>query len=303
MKDYSHDPAAEMKMKWLSVSMPRSSDDVEAEINSLNPRRYRRKLFEIPAPQLVDLEEDLSREADEKIRTLAFWRSYRLKNAYVKEHIGDRYRTCYEDWDKQRREFNANEDGCERAKNAKYDHEYAEQVAKLRSCLAGEDDCVQECIDRVVAGLDVPFSSDLALDVHRDSAELIIFKLYLPSIESFPKNGPVALKSGAIKIKPKTQKRLREEYATYLFSLVLYVSARLMDASPMVSRVVGSAYAKRMNKEDSLVDECLFSGIFEREAVCTALSDRTDAEEFCLSITHHCNMTKTKIFKAVKPLQ
>ena len=94
---------------WRDVRPLRTAESLEAEMGSLAPRLYERKTFEAPYPALDEVREALSREADEKVRPLAFWRAWQLRDEYVKGHVRERYATLVASWEREREAFDARE--------------------------------------------------------------------------------------------------------------------------------------------------------------------------------------------------
>ncbi|WP_455137958.1 DUF4236 domain-containing protein [Thermophilibacter sp.] len=298
----SSDPSSRMAEIWKSAPMLCTTSTLNDDLQQLVPLRYDRKVFNVPKPQIDELVEEISREADSEVKTLAFWKSYRLKNDYVKERIKERYSAAFDAWDKRRQSFEAEESERERKQNKAFDKQYDKQVENIKNRLEGNAIFMSSESRRIISNLDVPLSDHLtcSCSVLRASNELFL-DVSLPPIEDLPAEELVTLKSGKTKVKAKTQKRLREDYACYVFSLLSYLSSKLLNMSPTLHQVTSSAHTLRKNKAGDEVDEYIYSGIFPRATVDSALKNRLDAEELCLSLENRCNMTKTKIFKSITP--
>lgn len=296
------DPSAQMLEIWRSASAPSGSEALQKQLQSLKPERYTKAVYHVPAPRLVDLEEELSREADEHIHTLAFWKSYRMKDAYVKEHIVEKYQQKYDEWESQRRAFEEGEAKQERFQNEAYEKVYTEKRDILVARLEGKTELLSGEIERILTESNIPLRKHISCKV-RCSANAVLIDVQLPSAGLFPSEEFVLLKNGTTKTKPKTQKRMREEYACYMFSLVAYFAVKVFDVSPAIEQIAISAHAVRENKAGEEVDEYIYSGRFLRDSLCSAIVEGTDPEDLCLSVGNQCNMTKTKIFKAIQPIE
>lgn len=298
----SFDPSAQMLEIWRSASTPSSSEALEKQLQGLKPERYTKAVYHVPAPRLVDLEEELSREADEHIHTLAFWKSYRMKDAYVKEHIVERYQQKYDEWESQRRAFEEGEAKQERLQNEAYEKVYTEKRDVLVARLEGKTELLSGEIERILTESSIPLRKHISCKV-RCSANAALIDVRLPSVGLFPSEELVSLKNGTTKTKPKTQKRMREEYACYMFSLVAYSAVKVFDVSPAIEQIAISAHAVRENKAGEEADEYIYSGRLLRDSLCDAIAEGADPENLCLSVDNRCNMTKTKIFKAIQPIE
>lgn len=296
------DPSAQMLEIWRSASVPSGSEALQKQLQSLKPERYAKAVYHVPAPRLVDLEEELSREADEHIHTLALWKSYRMKDAYVKEHIVEKYQQKYDEWELQRKAFDEGEAEQERLQNEAFEKAYSEKRDILVARLEGRTELLSGEIERILTESNIPLRKHISCKV-RCSANAVLIDVQLPSAGLFPSEEFVLLKNGTTKTKPKTQKRMREEYACYMFSLVAYFVAKAFDVSPAINQVICSAHAVRENKAGEEVDEYIYSGRLLRDSLCNAIVEGTDPEDLCLSVDSQCNMTKTKIFKTIQPIE
>lgn len=293
-------PLLVMEELWRSVALPASAEDVAKALHSARPQRYEPKTFDQPAPQLEELEERLSREADEQVRPFAFWKAYQMRDEYVKDHIVEAYRQVFADWVALRDAFLHDEAERERVENEAYDEAFRDLQRALQARMNGEAEYVRSEARRMVSGLNVPLASSLACSVQYEDGRLLVDVL-LPDVHEFPQEEQVRLKSGVVKTKPLSQKRQRENYASYLFCLIAYLAARLFDISPALEELVLSGHAMREAKSGERVDEYLLSVIVEREQLCEAVAERVDAETFCFSCENRCKATKTKVFKAIVP--
>ncbi|WP_102337816.1 DUF4236 domain-containing protein [Collinsella provencensis] len=293
-------PSSAMEGLWLSVAGLSTVDSLKREIDALQPERYVPSDFLKSAPSLETLEECLSREADDAVKERAFWKVYRLKDEYVKAHAEERYEELYSAWEQERNEFFEAESERERSANEQFIKECEEQKQRLRSRIDGDLEYVYPEIQAMLRGLDVPFSQNLKCTSTCESG-MVSIDIALPPAFVFPTTERLVRKDGTVKEKEKTQKSMREEYAQYVFNLVAYIAARTFDVSPSMEEVACSAHALRENKFGNYSDDYLLSVVFARETVCEAVRSNDSAEELCLASENRCNVTKTKIFKAIEP--
>lgn len=225
-----------------------------------------------------------------------------MKDAYVKEHIVEKYQQKYDEWEPQRRAFEEGEAKQERLQNEAYEKVYTEKRDILVARLEGKTELLSGEIERILTESSIPLRKHISCKV-RCSANAVLIDVQLPPVGLFPSEELVSLKNGATKTKPKTQKRMREEYACYMFSLAAYFVAKAFDVSSAIDQVICSAHAVRENKAGEEVDEYIYSGRLPRDSLCAAIVESADPEDFCLSVDNRCNMTKTKIFKAIQPIE
>lgn len=224
-----------------------------------------------------------------------------MKDAYVKEHIVEKYQQEYDKWESQRRAFEEGEAKQERLQNEAYEKVYTDKRDILVARLEGKMELLSGEIERILTESSIPLRKHISCKV-RCSANAVLIDVQLSPAGLFPSEGLVSLKNGTTKTKPKTQKRMREEYACCMFSLVSYFAAKVFDVSPAIEQIAVSAHAVWENKAGEEVDEYIYSGRLLRDSLCSAIVEGADPEDLCLSVDNQCNMTKTKIFKAIQPI-
>lgn len=291
-------PVEEMVSLWKNAPAPRDAEKIRCEIELIKPDVYARKCFLVPPPSATEVQEALSREADREVRTPLFWKVWQLKDAYVRDRIRTRYEEAFEKWNQQKSDFEAREDKAQQKHDAEALKECEHQRDELGKALAGDEEYVSRALGSWVEGSNAPLAFKLKCESCSNGE--IVARVLLSSPDQLPSTTTETLKSGKIKEKSKTQRAIREEYACYLFALTAYVGQGLFNLSPSISRVVISDYRSAGVFGG---EECVFSVAFDRAGFVDRIQEDLDAETFCLSFDNHCAMTKTKVIKAVEPLE
>lgn len=293
-------PVTAMTEIWETLAAPRTKESIEEELRQIEPTPYVRKHFEEPLPSLAQIQEELSREADQEVQTRLFWKTWKLKDEYVKARIRGRYDSAVAALEERRAVFEAAEDAAAKKLEAEELRRCEDQRARLSEALAGDETYLKKEMRRRMGGRAVPLHCKLRMDSLNES-ELCV-RVLLPGVDEFPHTVSETTRSGKTKIKALSQRAIREGYAEYLFGLTVYVGRELFDLSPKVGRVAISDY--RALPDDFERVECVFSVVFDRAGFVEALAgDRSDPEEFCLGFEHRAAMTKTKVIKPVEPLE
>ena len=293
-------PVASMVEIWEALATPRTKESIEEEIRQIEPTPYVRKSFEEPLPCLVQIQEELSREADQEVHTLLFWKTWKLKDEYVKARIRERYESAVTALEERRAVFEAAEDAEAKKHEDEELRRCEDQRARLSEALAGDEAYLKKEMRRRMGRRAVPLRYKLRMDSLNESALRV--RVLLPGVDEFPHTVSETTRSGKTKIKALSQRALREGYAEYLFGLTAYLGRELFNLSPKIDRVTVSDY--RALADDFERVECVFSVVFDRDGFVEALAgDRSDPEEFCLGFEHRAAMTKTKVIKPVEPLE
>lgn len=295
---HTDDPVGVMLRLWRGVRPFRTAESLEAEMDSLRPQFYERGVFEAPRPTLSEVQEVLSREADEKVRPRAFWKTWQMRDEYVRNRVKERYAELVAAWERERDAFDAREGRIAEERDAAAEEKCERRRERIREVLAGDAHAVREGVERLSSECPTPLPFILRCVYYEDEGRMVA-EVELPAPDELPQTTVELTKSGKRRVRPKTQRALREEYARYLFALLAYLAHGMFDLSPAIVCVAVSGY--RTNED--AVRECVLSILFDREGFTAALDDIMDPEAFCLSFEHRCRMTKTKVIKVVEPLE
>lgn len=184
-----------------------------------------------------------------------------------------------------------------RAKNSTED---IEKQILLERAIKGGTEFIELAVEKWIKSCDIPLEIFMQYE-YDDASHCLMVDLDLPEIEDLPTTMATQLASGHLKLRDKSQKLLREEYAECVFSLAIYLSANLFNISPSIEQVVVSGYTQRRNSAGDIKDDYLFSIKFVREAFYGVDYQAIDAETFCMQFDNRCNLSATKIFKTIVP--
>lgn len=117
-----------------------------------------------------------------------------MKDAYVKEHIVEKYQQEYDEWESQRRAFEEGEAKQERLQNEAYEKVYTEKRDILVTRLEGKTELLSGEIERILTESSIPFRKHISCKV-RCSANAVLIDVQLPPAGLFPSEGLVSLKT------------------------------------------------------------------------------------------------------------
>lgn len=283
-------------------------EQFEEALDELKPERCEPQRFDEPEPDQDSIAMMLSEEADKSVKGMP-WKVKKLRQQYVEANFASRFASEHSGWIARKKVFERSELEKAERLNAEYQEKYEQTKASLEYAIAGASDYIEEqssawladCQQWVASSeLDIDF--DIAFEYH-DDVQTLMVDLDLPEIEDLPAQVATQLANGNLKMKDKTQKALRAEYAQCVFGLAEFVSSNLFNVSPKIEVVVVSGYTQRRNKSGELVDDYIYSIRFARESFYGVNWARNNPEVFCMSFENRCNMTTTKVFKAIEPYE
>lgn len=278
-----------------------SEAQVRSELTLLKPEKYVKRAFATPQPSEAEFRAKLENEAETAVVTFAFWKAKKLRVQYVEERLSERYAAAMASWQALKDAFEDSE--CSRAAemDAIYQQQYDATKEGLEQNLAGNADYIENTLDRWLEGIELPLDFSVQYEYKPDCHTLYI-DLDLPEIEDIP--GEVASQSanGTMKIKKKSQQKLREDYAQCVFGFAVFIASHCFGVSVAIENVLVSGYTQRRNKIGDLVDDYVYSIKFERRLFENKRLASVNPVEFCTTnFENRCNMTKTCVLKAIEP--
>ena len=129
----------------------------------------------------------------------------------------------------------------------------------------------------------------------------------MPEIEDLPKQtAEFGAREKRLLIKDKSERQLREEYATHIHGVVLRIIGVVFALFPSFKQVIVSCYSQRLDKGTGhLADDYLLSVAADQDKYSELNFTSIDQIDPIKSIERfelNRNMTATHIFKVVKPI-
>lgn len=270
------------------------------QLAKLSLQRYVRKSFAIAVPSETEIRHSLEEEATKQVSSAAFWKVKNLRLKYVEDNLPRRLADARMSWEQAKASFEISENMEEERQNSEFTLEYEQAKDSLQKAIAGESGFISSLIDSWIGDCTLPVEININYDYKPDSGVLLI-DLDLPEIEDVPDTEYVRLDSGNLKEKKKPQAKMRQEYATLVFGLSVFVAANLFNLTPAVKHIVLSGYTQRRDTAGNLNDDYIISIKFNREPFETKDVRFVDPIEFCMQFENRCKMTSTMMFKAIEP--
>lgn len=273
-----------------------------AELEKMHPEYPTLPEFQTPKPDAASLRESLVKEAAAKIKPAAFWRRKRLRSAYVEQNLPQRYQTVLEQWQRQKQLFDDESLFRWREEKSKLDAQCQQRKQELTACGNGEPDAVCREIDAWLQEMELPVTLSVDYEYDADAGKLLL-DVDLPEIEELPTTHYVRLSSGNLSEKNKTQTALRDEYATLIFGISVFLAANFFNMSPEIQQIILSGYSQRRNSVGSIANEYLLSVRFTRPPFEAKCAGDSDPIAFCQQFENRCKMSQTKVFKPIEPFE
>ena len=289
--------------KFLKIHrMAAPVDNIDAYIqqrDNIQLRSYKRSEFVRIKPSESDIRLKLEIEADSAVSTKAFWKVASLKKQYVDERLDQQYQEALAQWEKEKADFDAEQDKIELERNDEYQEEFDENIDYMNRIIGGDDETVCDAIDTWLEDCSLPVELNIDYD-YIASQGILLLDVRLPGIDAINQTEIVKLKSG-IKEKQKSQTTLKQEYATLCFSLALFLAANMFNLSPGINLIVLSGYIPGRDKKGNVVNDFLYSIKFVRRQMEGVVLDKLDAIKACMFFENRCNLTSTMQFKPIEP--
>lgn len=275
--------------------------EFEQKISNLKPQTYVIVPYSVLQPSKEDVQTKLEEEAKKKVHA-NFFSVHKFRKKYVEEHFKDRYDETLRQWNEDKLEYLKNESLKKNQKDKEFYGLYLEKKKYLEDCKNGDSKVICDIFDSWITNMELPMEININYewDVEHQTMGLDVD---LPEIEDLPETIKIKTDSGTLKEKKKTQTELRQEYAKMIFGLVVFIGSHVFDISPTIKRILISGYTQRRNKVGDLFDCYIYSLILNREGFEKTDLKYVDPLSFCMQFENRCNLTKTQLFKEIKPYE
>lgn len=279
-----------------SVMPPRYYQE---QLDAVRLEHYEPVPFGKQMPTEVDVQIAVSEEADRNVKGMP-WNLRKLKEAYFSEHYQQRYAEMIEAWRSEKDAFELSETQKAEQLNRQYLATYEEMTSAFRDAIEGSTEYIECAAEDWIGNCEIPLEVFTQFEYKAD-VHCLMVDLDLPEIEDLPTTMATQLASGHLRMKNKTQKQLREEYAECVFGLAVFVASNLFNTSPRIESIIISGYTQRRNKYGEIADDYIYSIRFVRDAFYGVNYKTMNPETFCMQFDNRCNVSATKLFKAIVP--
>lgn len=275
-----------------------SSDYYLNKLEKLNLKTYKKKEFTIPEPIVEQIKVELQKEAIEKVKTLAIWNLNKLRNQYVDENLSERFECVHQQWQDSKEKFIKQEIENEK----KFNDDLKKEINLLKLSIEGNEDLICSSLESWISEHSLPVEININYEYDHKKGDLCI-DLDLPEIEDLPTTEYVVLASGKLKEKNKTKNKLKDEYASLVFGLTVYLTSSIFNISPKINRILISGYTQRIidNRTKEVGDDYIYSIKINRSDFEHKRLSNVNPLQTCLELENRCLLSQSMVFKAVKP--
>ena len=254
----------------LHKKTPRLKIDSEVTyaLSHLTQKHYTPILFEEEVPNKDIIQRRLCLEANEKFKSLFWWRNKPARKEYVEKNTPIVYQKELKEWERKRDVFNARQAETKRIKDEEFLREYMDEKHSLESFFSRNEEEVINALRTESDKISKEVPGNFALTYNIDLEYGILYVLLdLPEIEEIPKDKAVYLPSGKISFKQKTIKEVQLDYVRCICGLAFFVAGRLFNVNSAIQYIQISGFTQRINKATGETgDDYVYSVFFDREA-------------------------------------
>lgn len=273
-----------------------TENDFTEQLAGLKLEKYDRPSFPKTAPTQDEIHKALEAEATQNIT------SFFGKKKKIQEYVDARWATFSEAyiaaWKRELWAFERKQDEVEKSENERLLREYEQKKAALESALSRDDEVIADLVEDWLTDLTIP--ADVSAQ-----ADCIDGKVYLdldlPEIEDLPQTTTKQLKSGQVKVVDKTKKQLKQEYATCVLGLALFMAASIFNLNLNVLEIEISGYTQRRNKAGDISDDYIYSIRFPREQLRRL--EITDPITDLCQFENRMKLSSAFTFSSIKPYE
>lgn len=206
------------------------------------------------------------------------------REEYIKKRTQELFQAELANWREQRDQF------------------FDTYLLTMNNLIEGNRDYVLKAINDAFARDAEELPMEYFLDISYDDASgKVTVDLDLPEIEDIPQNKIVLNPSGKRSIRSKSQTNLREDYASCVCGLSMYVAGIIFNTCLRIQEVEVSGYTQRCGENNALAtDQYVLLIQYTREQFKEIDFERLTSLEIINFFKHNIDMTKSFVLKEIK---
>jgi hypothetical protein len=261
--------------------------EVRPEKEVLPPLSFFSRLF---ANRRTKHAQEQARLAQEYEHALNVWENHCAQKKALYESEVAAWKQATVNWEARKREHEANE----LQKAADYSRVLREDLGLMNSTL-----------EKALESLTWPRETVVDFAIANDGKDVWL-DVDLPEIEDLPQRvASLAASERKLNIKSKSQKQLRQEYATHVHGIAFRLAGMVFASLPSSEKVVVSGYSQRLDKATGRIkDDYLYSVRIDRQQFSQTnfeALENIDPIEAIEMFELRRQMISTGIFKAIEP--
>ena len=166
----------------------------------------------------------------------------------------------------------------------------------------GNAQAMEKWLTHHLAELDFPLETNVGFEII--SPKQVYLDVDLPQMDDIPLTKATLLKSGKLKVKEKTQRETREQYAIMVGGTAVYLCSVVFSLLPTCESIVISGFTQVKNEATGHLDDQYIYSLKVNKDVFYSLNI-SDVHPFAAfeNFEPIINATKTFIFKEIKPYE
>jgi len=273
----------------------------QRSLTALKPERYKQTPFSEAAPAEEGVRHLLYLEAEEAVKTWAFWKLKKLRSQYVENEFSLRYSRLYQEWEYRKNVHELSEASIAESKNVEFQREYEITKESFEKAIQGSRDFIEHEIKSWIESVELPVDFSIQFEYDKENTSVML-DLDLPEIDCIPTEKAVQLASGQVKRKGKTQKEVKHDYIQCVYGLAVFFASHVFDISPVIKEVLVSGYTQRRNKKTGdICDDYIYSIKFARSIFEETDFEDIDILDFWSQFENRCLQTATYELKTIVP--
>ena len=131
----------------------------------------------------------------------------------------------------------------------------------------------------------------------------MIIKIDLPEYENFPQQFATQYANGRIDYKYKRQDEIYYDYRKCVFGLAVFVAGNIFNMIPKIDEMIVSGYSQRNDGNGKIIDDYLYSIVFDRESLSMHKLNEEDPFKLCMSFKNRCECNDKNRLLSVEPFE
>lgn len=274
----------------------------QLKLSRLTVDTYARQSFNVPQPGIDQARASVEKEARKQFHSFLFFTDKKKCSEYVETHLSERFNELTKEWERQKIDFEKEEEEKERLFNKEAQAKFNAEKEKINDFLSPTDNRILSKADSMLVDLKLPFDISTSFAFEGETGRLS-FDVEFPDESFIPTQKATILKSGKLSVSNKTKKELNLDYVTAICGVAYKIAASAFNISARVNSVAIFGHIVRINdKTATFDDDYLYAVIFDRETFSNIVGsgDFIPHMKFAF-FPHKISLTSQYVFKPIDP--
>ena len=161
------------------------TQEYEKTMDQIKLETYKEAEYKIPKPTIENITQALTKEAENKIKSIKFWELKKRRSEYIQENVNERFENATKGWEANKAEFDKEEKKKADSLNKEYKKEYDEAINHSKKIINGDEETINNEVEAFLSEIELPLEFNVDFSYNK-SNNAILIELDLEEMKDMP---------------------------------------------------------------------------------------------------------------------